>query len=237
VLCVLCCPSPAYAQATWQAWADATILRVATERLRYAIDAEPKSELTAWVSVETTPHVAYAVTPLLDVVGEVNLEIDNHRGRANGLTVTPRVGAQLHALSRIIGFHSANPDAGIEPRPRRRLDLGSLLRLERQLRVSGDPAAGWRFRDRCSAAYPLNRMKTTADGAISVTSDIEAFVPLASPVRGGRISHIRIRNGVGYRRNFAWRFQMFYVVDTVRNTLGAMEVRSQAIDVLVTRAF
>jgi hypothetical protein len=79
--------------------------------------------------------------------------------------------------------------------------------------------------------------ETTAEGAISVTSDIEAFVPLGSPVPGGRISHIRIRNGVKYRRNFAWRFEMLYVVDTLRNTSGAMEVRSQAIDVLVTRAF
>jgi len=40
MLCVLCCPSLECAQATWQAWAEATVLRVATERLRYAIDAE-----------------------------------------------------------------------------------------------------------------------------------------------------------------------------------------------------
>jgi hypothetical protein len=164
VLCVWCCPSLAHAQATWQVWADATVLRVATERLRYAIDAEPKSEVTAWVSVETTPHAAYAVTPWLDVVGEVNVEIKNERGRANSVTVEPRVGAQLHVLSRIIGFHSANPEAGIEPRPKRRPDIGSLVRFEREFRVTGDPSAGWRLRDRCSAAYPLNRMKTTADG-------------------------------------------------------------------------
>jgi Protein of unknown function (DUF2490) len=236
---VLCCPSLAYAQATWQVWADATVLRVATERLRYAIDAEPKTELTAFVSFETTPHVAYAVTNWLDVIGQVNVEIDDERERANGVTVAPRVGAQLHAFSRLLGFHGANADAGLEPRPRRRLDLGSLLRLEREVRVSGGDTAGvWKVRDRFMAAYPLNRMKTTAEGAIYVTSDIEVFVPLDTPVKGGRVSKLRFRNGLGYRRNFDWRFEMLYVVNTDRNrTSGAMEVRSQAIDTLITRAF
>ena len=238
-LCVLCCPSLAYAQATWQVWADATGQRVATERLRYEINAEPKTELTTWVSFESTPHTSYAVTPWLDVIGEVDVETDNEGERANAVTVTPRVGAQLHALSRLLGPHGTKTGTGLEPRPRRRLDLGSLLRFEREIRVSGGDTAGvWKVRNRFTAAYPLNRMKTTAEGAIYVTSDIEVFVPLDTAVKGGRVSKLRFRNGLGYRRNFDWRFETLYVVNARRNrTSGALEVNAHAIDIRITRAF
>ena len=238
-LCVLCCPPLAYAQSTWQVWADATAQRVATERLRYEINAEPKTELTTWVSFESTPHTSYAVTPWLDVIGEVDVETDNEGERANAVTVTPRVGAQLHAFSRIIGVHGNTTGAGLEPRPVRRLDLRSLMRFERLMRVSGGDTAGeWKIRDRFSAAYPLNRMKTTEDGAIYVTSDIEAFVRLDTPVKGGHLSQLRIRSGLGYRRNFAWRFETLYVVNARRNnTSGALEVNAHAIDIRVVRAF
>jgi len=194
---------------------------VATERLRYEINAEPKTELTTWVSFESTPHTSYAVTPWLDVIGEVDVETDNGGERANSVTVTPRVGAQLHVFSRIIRFHSRRTGAELEPRPVRRLDLRSLTRFEREMRVSGRDTAGlWKVRDRFSAAYPLNRMKTTEDGAISVTADIEAFVRLDTPVKGGHLSQVRIRNGLGYRRNFAWRFETLYVVNARRNNIG-----------------
>jgi Protein of unknown function (DUF2490) len=238
-LCVLCCPSLAYAQATWQVWADATALRLASERLHYEINAEPKTELTTWVSFESTPHTSYAVTPWLDVIGEVDVETDNEGERANAVTVTPRVGAQLHAFSRIIGSHGKRTGAELEPRPRRRLDLRSLMRFEREMKVSGgDTASVWKVRDRFTAAYPLNRMKTTEDGAIYVTSDIEAFVRLDTPVRGGHLSQLRFRSGLGYRRNFGWRFETLYVVNARRNnTSGALEVNAQAIDIKLVRAF
>ena len=240
-LWVLCCPSLAYAQATWQVWADATAQRVATERLRYEINAEPKTELTTWVSFESTPHTSYAVTPWLDVIGEVDVETDNEGESTNTVTVTPRVGAQLHVFSRIIGGFQGKRTgaAGLELKPVRRLDLRSLTRFERQMRVSGAETAGeWKIRDRLTAAYPLNRMMTTEDGAIYVTSDIEAFVRLDTPVKGGHLSQLRIRSGLGYRRNFAWRFETLYVVNARRsNTSGALEVNAQAIDIRVVRAF
>jgi hypothetical protein len=238
-LCVLCCPSLAHAQATWQVWADATALRVATERLHYEINAEPKTELTTWVSFETTPHLAYAVTPWLDLVGQVDVEIDNEGESANVVTVTPRVGAQLHAFSRIIRVHGKRTGAELEPRPGRRLDLRTLMRFEREMKVSGgDTVSVWKVRDRFTAAYPLNRMKTTEDGAIYVNSDIEAFVRLDTPVKGGHLSQLRIRNGLGYRRNFAWRFETLYVVNARRNgTSGALEVNAHAVDIRVTRGF
>jgi hypothetical protein len=138
-------------------------LRVAGERLRYEINAEPKMELTTWVSFETTPHTSYAVTHWLEVIGEVDVETDNEGESAHAVTVTPRVGAKLHAFSRIIRVHSNRTGAELEPRPGRRLNLRSLTRFEREMRVSGrDTAVLWKVRDRFSAAYPLNRMNAHA---------------------------------------------------------------------------
>jgi len=242
---VLGCPSAAHAQAAGQLWGNAIVNWLASPVTTYELDIEPKSQLlvhegqATWIDLDITPHVRYAVAPWVDVLGEVDVGLKHEGTDVNTITVTPRVGAQLHILSRVIQ-HTARSGAEREAHPRRRLDIGTLLRLERETTHStADPrASSWRLRDRFALAYPMNRPKVTSDGAVYFTSDIEEFMPVDEAVKGGAIGQVRIRTGVGYRRSFAWRFDALYIWNAERNKeSGVMAVDSHAIDVRVKRQF
>jgi hypothetical protein len=154
--------------------------------------------------------------------------------------MTPRIGFELHVLSRILPrFERAG--RGREKLPRRRLVVSSLLRLERQNTFYDSGAAtksSWRFRDRFDVAYPFNRPKTTDDGAVYLTEDNELFYPLERVSGDPLVSEVRIRAGFGYRASFAWRFEAIYIwTGTRRADTGPLAVDSHAFDVRVRRTF
>jgi hypothetical protein len=84
----------------------------------------------------------------------------------------------------------------------------------------------------------LNNAKVTDDGTIYATSDTEIFVPIDETVRGGIVSEVRIRAGVGYRESFGWRYEALYIWTGERNAQsGAMAANSHAVDVRIRRQF
>src|SRR4029077_20987797 len=97
-------------------------------------------------------------------------------------------------LSRILSS-GGGLGVGREPESRLRLDFRSLLRLEDEQQKSSTDSSfssSWTFRDRFRVAYPLNRPKVTSSGAVYLTADSEAFVPLD----GGFINQLRVRSGI-----------------------------------------
>ena len=154
LLCVITCAGEATAQVSHQLWGEATIDWLAADRLTYELKTEPK---TNPATLDVTPQVTYAVLAWADVLAEVQLE---HKADSDS-TATPRVGAELHILSRLLSPHPQS-QAEREKPPRRRIVVSTLLRFE-------ESQSEWTFRDRFNVAYPLNRPKTTSDGAIYLT--------------------------------------------------------------------
>ena len=83
-------------------------------------------------------------------------------------------------------------------------------------------------------AYPVNRPKVTSDGAVYLTTDSEAFVPLD----GGFINQLRVRSGVGYRPSFRWRFEALYIWTEERSHPSEpLAVKNHALDLRVLLQF
>jgi len=211
------------AQANHQLWGGLAVDWLESERLTYQVRIEPK---TNPATLDVTPKVAYTVLPWADVLAEVQLE---HKADSDP-TATPRVGVELHILSRLLFAHP-HSDAEREKPPRRRIVVSTLLRCE-------ESQSTWTFRDRFAVTYPFNRPKTTSDGTVYITADSELFVPFDRPPDADLVDHVRIRGGIGYRKNFAWRFDVLYIWDGTRQTgSGPLTPKFHAIDVRVLRQF
>jgi hypothetical protein len=115
----------------------------------------------------------------------------------------------------------------------------NLLRLEYE---NEDPLNGgatratWRLRDRQELSYPFNRRKVTADGAVYATGDVELFV-LLGDASEPRFNQYRVRAGVGYRRDFRWRFEALFVQTRQRSGDSGFSTSSNAFDARVKRVF
>jgi hypothetical protein len=239
-------PSPATAQATGQLWTRLTVDWLASERLTYEIEVEPRHQVivhdgqTTWIDLHTTPHVNYAVARWMDVLGEVDFGFKRESNGVSSRTVTPRVGVHLHVFSRILQAR-ARKGAERERHPLRRLDISTRLRLEDQHRHGDDASlssSSWRLRDQLQIAYPLNRPKTSADGAVYLASDAELFFPLGPQSPEGLVNEIRLHGGIGYRPSFAWRIEALYLwIGERSEETGALAVQSHAFDVRVRRQF
>ena len=221
--CLLAYPSTAAAQAEGQLWANGIVNWYTTDLLTFRVNTQAQSNP---FDITITPRVVYTVTPWMDALGElaVGHQVDEET------TWTPRVGVQLHILSRILDKQAQDREEREKP-PRRRLVVSTLLRVE-------DNQGTWRFRDRFALAFPINRHKTTDDGAIYLTGDNEVFIPFDRAPGAALVSRMRLRTGVGYRQNFAWSFQALYIWNGTRNAgSGALVQESHAINIRVIRSF
>jgi hypothetical protein len=218
---VVAFPAAAAAQASHQLWGEATIDWFATDRTTYEVKTEPQTDPA---TVDVTPRATYTVVAWADALAEVDLQ----RKADTAPTATPRFGAEFHILSRLI-FANAQSDAEREKPPRRRIVVSTLLRFE-------DSQGDWTLRDRFNVAYPFNRPKTTSDGAVYLTADTEWFVPFNRAPGGDLVDEVRIRGGIGYRKNFAWRFDVLYIWDGTRHAdQGPLTPKFHAIDIRVLR--
>jgi Protein of unknown function (DUF2490) len=219
----LACPSTAAAQSTGQLWANGIVNWFATDLLTVQVDAEPKSNP---LDVDVTPRVQYTLAPWIDALAELDV---GHTADED-TTWTPRIGVELHILSRLLD-RRARQHADREKPPRRRLVVSTLLRVE-------DDQSTWRLRDRFALAYALNRRKITDDGAIYVTADNEVFIPFDRAPGDALVNKMRFRGGLGYRQSFPWGYQALYIWNGTRSAAGAPLVQqSHAIDIRVIRTF
>jgi hypothetical protein len=211
-------PVVANAQTPFQLWESGTIVWLTSDRVLMRVVIQSKDQLTPvdqtkFFSISATPRILYVVAPWIDALGEINVTRKDQSNSVDSTTVSPRIGVQLHILSRLL---YGDGGASREPEPRQRFDFRTLLRLEdtrESTNTNSSTTSTWTFRDRWTVAYPLNRPKTTSDGAVYLITDIEGFVPLD----GGFINQLRVRTGPGYRLSFPWKFEWLYVWDGQRS--------------------
>jgi len=245
IVWILASARPATAQSIGEVWGNLTINWLASERFVYTLDVEPKVQVTdvtkqsRFANVEVWPSVEFAVSGWLDAHGEFLTGFTSEQDGRNTTEVAERMGVRLHILSRLLQQRAAHRGAEREAQPRRRGTLSTLVRVEhRDLLQSGSTTSSWRFGDRIELAYPVNRAKVTADGAVYLTSDTELLVPLSDDPQQGRVNEWRLRNGVGYRMTFNTRLEVLYIWTTKKNNdTGRFATDSQAIDFRVKLAF
>jgi hypothetical protein len=245
VLGLLTWASTAAAQSTGQVWGNLTVDWLASERVVYTLDVEPKVQVSAVTkqsrsaNVDIWPTAEFALAGWLDAHGELLTGFTREQDGSHTTEITERMGVRLHILSRVIQDRDARRGAEREAQPRRRGTIATLVRVEhRDLQHSDSPrSSSWRFRWRAELAYPLNRARLTADGAVYLTSDTELFVPISNDPQEGRITQWRLRNGIGYRIRFDTRLEALYIWTTKKDSAGHFATDSQAIDFRLKLAF
>jgi hypothetical protein len=129
----------------------------------------------------------------------------------------------------------------LEQATRRRIVVRDLLRVESRnfFYSSGDTKSDStvRVRNRLEFLAPLNKERITEDGARYFLADWEWFVPLEDPDE--RFSNRqRIRTGLGYRRNFSWRYELLYIWTRSRTTIDEeFTTNENMINIRVKRIF
>ena len=231
-----------HAQTNLQLWGNVTLDWVKSDRLVYELDFEPKVLLAApegepgWRNLDLTPNVEYSPKDWLDLVGEAVVGYTKQTDDVNSFEVTPRVGVRFHFLSRGV------PTAHVRERPpKRRIVVRDLVRVEsRNFFYTGagsGSSSTVRFRNRLEFLVPLNKEKLTEDGARYLLADWEWYVPL-DDVDERFANKQRIRTGFGYRRSFAWRFEVLYIWTRSRNTIEeGFSTSDNSIDIRLKRLF
>jgi hypothetical protein len=239
---LLSASSTAFAQTNLQLWGNVTLDWVKSDRLTYEFDIEPKVLVyapdgePAWRNLDLTPNVEYAAKGWLDLVAEATAGYTKQDDEVNSFELTPRVGVRFHFLSRAV------PTVGLrEQVPKRRVVVRDLVRVEsRNFWYTGEgsgTSSSVRFRNRVEFLVPLNTVKVSEDGARYLLADWEWYVPLDEPAERFANKQ-RIRTGLGYRRNFALRFEVLYIWTRSRNTTGeGFSTDDNSIDIRVKRLF
>jgi hypothetical protein len=238
-------PSAAFAQTNLQLWGNLTLDWVKSDRLVYELDLEPKVLLSApegepaWRNLDVTPNVEYSPNGWLDLVAESGVGYTKQTDDVNTFEVTPRLGARFHLFSRSVRTAGSGPVR--ERPPRRRIVVRDLVRVESRnffySGAGGGSDSNVRFRNRLEFLVPLNTEKLSDDGARYLLADWEWFLPL-DDTEERFANKQRIRTGLGYRRNFAWRFEVLYMWTRSRNTIDeGFSTSDNIIDVRVKRVF
>jgi hypothetical protein len=239
-LVVLLTPCAVVAQTEMQLWGDVTFSWIKNHQLTLGVDTEPQvlvskpADDPGWATLDVTPSIEYTPSRWFDVIGQLKLGRTRETNDLDSTEIAPRVGLQLHVLENLYD------ELARENRPRHRFVLRNLLRLEwRNFYYSNDQpdSSTRRLRDRMQVLYPMNRSSITDEGAIYLQSDVEWFWPRNDPDERFA-NQQRIRAGVGYRRDRAWRFETLYVWDRSRNSANeGFSTTSHAIDLRVRRVW
>ena len=240
VLGAIAVPGESRAQADLQAWGNLTFDWIKSHRVTLGVKVEPKVLVSApddepgWATLDVTPSLEYVRGEWFDVVGELQVGRTRQTDDLDSTELTPRIGFRLHLLS------SLRQAIVKERRPKRRLVLRDLLRLEwRNLYYSTDKpdSSTVRLRNRLEGLWPLNRSRITDDGVAYVNADWEWFIPFDDPDERFA-NRQRVRAGLGYRRSFAWRFEAMYVWNRSRNTVDEpFTSTDHAIDLTMKRVW
>jgi hypothetical protein len=213
----------------------------------YELDFEPKVLLDApegepgWHNLDLTPNVEYSPKSWVDLVAESVVGYTKQTDDVDTIEFSPRVGVRFHLFSRGVPTRVPNRLHPIERPPRRRVVVRDLVRVEsRNLFYTGAGSGSdstVRFRNRLEFLVPLNKEKLTEDGARYLLADWEWYIPLDDPAERFANKQ-RIRTGLGYRRSFAWRFEVLYLWTRSRNTIeDGFKTADNSIDIRVKRVF
>ena len=239
VLGALGVPRESRAQADLQAWGNLTFDWIKSHRVTIGVKVEPKVLVSPGGRAGLGHPRRHAVVRVprgewFDMVGELMVGRTNQTDDLDSTELTPRIGFRLHLLSNL------RQQIVKEQRPKRRLVLRDLLRLEwRNLYYSTDKAdsSTVRLRNRLESLWPINRPRITDNGVAYLNADWEWFIPFDDPDERFA-NRQRVRAGLGYRRSFAWRFEAMYVWNRSRNTVDEpFTSTDHAIDLTMKRVW
>jgi hypothetical protein len=208
-----------------QVWANLVLSFPRSEKLYLEYDIEAARQVSSgepWRSFYGTGLVEYYPNSFIDLTGDLATGFTQQSEAEHSFEVTARVGFRLHLLTQIIN-NSWFKDHRPERMSGSRFSIANYARIElRNFNYSGErPSShGVRFRDRIEFKVALNEPNLATDGVWYLMADGEWFVPMSSEEAPERFAQkFRVRAGIGYRRDYKWRFELVAMRDDARDTL------------------
>ena len=208
-----------------QLWANLVLSFPRSEKLYLEYDIEAARQVSGsepWRYFYGTGLVEYYPNGFIDLTGELSTGFTQQSAEEDSFEVTARLGFRLHLLTQIV-----NNSWFKEHRPERmsgsRFSIANFARIEqRNFWYSGERPSShdFRFRDRIEFKLALNEPSLATDGVWYLMADAEWFVPMSTEEAPERFAKkFRARAGVGYRRDYKWRFELLAMKDKARDTL------------------
>jgi hypothetical protein len=208
-----------------QLWANLVLSLPQSEKLYFEYDIEAARQVSGgepWRYLYGTGLVEYYPNGFLDLTGELSTGFTQQSAAENSFEATARLGFRLHLITQIFNstwFKKVRP----ERMSGNKVSIANLARIEqRNFWYSGERPSShdFRFRNRLEFKLALNEPNMATDGVWYLMADVEWFVPLSSDEAPERFAKkIRARAGIGYRRDYKWRFELVAMKDDARDTL------------------
>ena len=215
-----------------------------SEKLYLEYDIEGGTQVSGgdpWRYLYGTGLVEYYPSPWVDLTGELVTGLNRQNEDLKSFETTVRLGFRLHLIRQIY-----NSPFIKQIRPERisdqRFSVAFLSRLERRnFSYYGDRSSesDVRWRNRLEFKFALNKASLAEDGVWYLITDSESFTPLGNDdVSESFSTKFRVRLGLGYRRNYTWRFDALLIRDNARDTVEE-EFKTDAfiLDLRVMRFF
>ena len=229
-LCAIAIPIQSNAQessleASKQLWANLILSRPKSEKLYFEYDIEGARQVSGgepWRYLYGTGLVEYYPSRFVDLTGELSTGFTKQNTIEDSFEATVRFGIRLHLITQIFNSTLVK-DIRPERMSGKKLSISVLSRIEyRNFWYSGERPSSddLRWRNRLEFKIALNKSSLASDGVWYLMADGEYFTPIGDDKAPERFAtKYRTRLGLGYRRNYTWRFEVLAMRDEARETL------------------
>lgn len=223
-----------------QIWANFILSRPLSEKLYFEYDIEGARQVSGgepWRYIYGTGLLEYYPSRWVDLTGELTTGFTQQSRAEDSFEATVRLGIRLHLITQIF-----NSPLVTKIRPERmsgkRVGIALLSRVERRnFWYDGDSPSSndVRWRNRLEFKVALNKKNLATDGVWYLMVDNEWFTTLSDDDAPERFAtKRRFRAGLGYRRNYQWRFEALAMRDETRETLeGEVDTEALMLDLRV----
>jgi hypothetical protein len=204
-------------QVSTQLWGDLLLRWPQSDIVALDLDLRPKGQISGgepWRELWLRGRAFYYPSAWADAIGELVFSLTRQTEDLTSSTVSVRVGSRLHVLSQIARMQ------GFERVSSTRHHLTALMRLEfRTFNYSDDRLSSndWRFRLRPEFKIAFNRPSLSDDQTLFGVTDYEWFIPLGDEAAERFATRGRFRVGLGYRFDYTWRLELYYIRDSSRD--------------------
>jgi hypothetical protein len=193
-----------------QLWLDFMLQKTFQNSVRYFATTGPRfllNEQSSWSQYELSQSLHYNIIGTTDAIGGLLLNYTQQTDTTNlynSYEIRPWLGARIHF----------NPNS--------KLMVSLFSRIEyRNLFYNNQDSVqqSFRMRNRLEFTYSINKPNFYQDNLWYVTLDGDWYLPLSENPDERFANLARFRAGVGYRKNYNWRYVIILTEQFSRNTI------------------
>lgn len=193
-----------------QLWADFMFFKTFQNSIRYTVTTGPRfllNDESSWSQYELSQSMHYNIYGKIDGIGGLLINYTQQTDTTNlynSYEIRPWLGARFHF----------NPNSKLMVSLFSRIEFRNMFYNN----IEGVQKS-LRMRNRLEFTYSINQANFYQDNLWYVTLDGDWYLPLDEEADERFANSARIRAGLGYRRNYTWRYVLVLMEQFSRNTI------------------